>query len=117
LLGERHKLQGVKGQQTRDRIVLNEALFRDVNAAAADMGSGCDIDAICECGDLDCAEPVRLTADEYASVRSEATQFAVAPGHEDPEVEDVVAKTERFYTVRKKVGEEYLAGRTGPTHD
>lgn len=105
----------MKDQQTLDRIVLNESLFRDVNAAAADVGSGFgNIDAICECGNIDCTEPIRLTADEYSSVRSDPTQFAVTPGHEEPEVEDVVAKTEHFYTVRKRIGEEYLAGRAAP---
>ena len=42
--------------------------------------------------------------DEYRAVRSEPELFAIALGHELPDVEDVVRTNERFSVVRKREG-------------
>jgi hypothetical protein len=53
-----------------------------------------------------------LTIVEYEAVRSDPRQFIVAPGHELPEIEAVVARN-RAYQVVLKEGEaaEFVAER------
>jgi hypothetical protein len=57
---------------------------------------------LCERDDPDCVEKVSATRAEYEAIRAVATQFVVLPGHEDPGVEQVVQRTERFLVVEKE---------------
>ena len=88
------------------RIADNESRFRDINERLrTDLEAVGDDPApvhfVCECGRIDCAEAVPLTLPEYEAVRSDALTFLVVPGHQVPDVEDVVGLNERFATVRK----------------
>ena len=88
------------------RIADNEGRFREINERLrADLRVVPDDDApvefVCECGKVECAEPVRLTLAEYEAVRASSLDFAVAPGHEIGDVEDVVDRNERYARVRK----------------
>lgn len=88
------------------RIAENETRFRDINERlGADLASlpqdDDHVPFICECGLLECVGSVPLTLDEYRGVREDVMQFAVLPGHEIEDTEDVVARTERFLVVRK----------------
>ena len=88
-----------------ERVARNEALFREVNErikeANEEVPAGAESDFLCECGDPECTKPISLTLREYEEVRREPTHFALVPGHEDPEVEQVVAWNERFAVVAK----------------
>ncbi|HEY2666685.1 MAG TPA: hypothetical protein VGK51_07600 [Actinomycetota bacterium] len=57
-------------------------------------------DYACECGCPGCQEKVGLTIPEYEAVRAEGAQFVVAVNHEDPEIEAVATKNDRFVVVR-----------------
>ena len=87
-----------------ERAARNEALFRELNervegfAGAVDLGR---IRFVCECGELVCLERVELTRAAYEDVRSDPTRFVVAPGHENPEIERVVARGEGYLVVEK----------------
>lgn len=48
-----------------------------------------------------CGEDQRTRA-EYEAVRAIATHFIVLPGHEDPDVEHVALRNERFLVVEKE---------------
>jgi len=90
----------------RRRIAENESRFREINDrletdARSLLGDGETIDFVCECGKFDCALSVPLTLSEYRAVRADDRLFAVLPGHEITDTEDVVDRTERFVTVRK----------------
>jgi len=65
----------------------NEATFRDANeqiqARAHELEFQAPVPFLCECGDPDCQDIVKLSLDAYADVRSRSTQFLIAPGHED----------------------------------
>jgi hypothetical protein len=70
---------------------------------------------VCECGNAECAEQISISLQEYEDLRSEPTQFALVPGHEDPSVEGVVTQHEGYSVVRKQDPEaEELAERTDP---
>jgi hypothetical protein len=60
-------------------------------------------DWVCECG-FSCTEPVQMTIAEYEAIRAEPTQFFVQPSpeHVVEEIEDVVARHDRYWIVEKR---------------
>jgi hypothetical protein len=58
----------------------------------------------CECGLIGCAAVIKLTASEYAGVRSDPRQFAVLAGHALPDAERVVASRRGWAIVEKFAG-------------
>jgi hypothetical protein len=101
------------------RIGLNEALFREVNEAVSDISGSFDtpdFEIVCECGDLECSERIQVTNAAYGALRSKSDQFAVVPGHEIPDVDQVIADEGDYYVVRKTAPEaRELAERTDPS--
>jgi hypothetical protein len=102
------------------RIGENEVIFREVNERVRethetfDVASG-EAEFVCECGAASCVERISMTLTEYEQVRADSTQFAIVPGHEIDDVEEVVRRAERFWVVRKEAGEaEELARETDP---
>jgi hypothetical protein len=91
------------------RVGRNEALFRTINeeleklerASALEQG---DLTIVCECGDLLCDERFVVSMSAYEDVRADSSLFFVLPGHEKPDVEDVVARDDGYYIVRKHPG-------------
>jgi hypothetical protein len=102
------------------RIGLNEAVFRQVNEQLEDVnrafGSVTNtIEIICECGDLDCAERILMSVQEYEQLRADPTRFAIVPGHETDGVEQVVERRGDYDVVRKHAGAPAeLARETDP---
>jgi hypothetical protein len=87
-----------------ERRALNEALFRDVNERIAESAERFDADKtefVCECADPNCTERVPATLAEYENVREKSTTFLLAPGHGQPDIEQVVSDRERFQVVEK----------------
>ena len=107
--------------EREDRIARNEALFRTVNervrelaASVAATAASETVPFVCECGSAGCAATVQLTIGEYEQVRANPAQFVVVPGHQIPEVEDVVEQHERYDVVRKHDHEAQIAIETDP---
>jgi hypothetical protein len=87
-------------------MARTESAFREVNEAIAETAVRFDaeeVDFICECADPQCADRVNADLVEYEEVRSDATQFLLAPGHHEPQVERVVEHTADFDVVEKVV--------------
>ncbi|MFL5969585.1 MAG: hypothetical protein ACJ74L_08315 [Gaiellaceae bacterium] len=103
-----------------ERIGMNEAVFRDVNERIQEVADafqlrGEPLDLICECGDASCVDRINVSRSEYEEIRSDSHAFAVAPGHEAPDVEEIVAKRGGFDIVRKFAGvPERIARETDP---
>lgn len=100
-----------------ERIVRNETIFREVNERVAEVNphpADGTIEFLCECGDETCTEVISLSHGEYERLRSDPLTFGVKPGHVIPDVEDIVAKAERFHTVRKHEEEAPIARATDP---
>jgi hypothetical protein len=104
-----------------ERLVRNQLVFREVNDRIREVTQRFDVagptDFICECSREDCTETVSLAAEEYEGVRSSPTLFVIVPGHETPEVEQVVDTNARFMLVEKfkhadKVIEAYTSRTT-----
>ena len=86
------------------RIAKTESLFRDVNERIAESAQGFASDEttfVCECADPECTERVPVALDDYEDVRSDGTQFVLAHGHEDADVERIVARRGGYQVVRK----------------
>jgi hypothetical protein len=104
------------------RVASNEALFRKVNEQIEGLNDAFSaltdrIVIVCECGDPSCIEQIDLSRSEYEDVRTAATQFAVKPDHVFDDVEHVVAKTDRYWLVRKDAGEPARVARELDTRE
>jgi hypothetical protein len=90
-----------------ERLARNETLFRSVNEnieGAATSGQLDDhtFEFFCECSNTDCTLLLPMTVAEYEQVRADPRQFVVAPGHELPEIENVVSRTSAYQIVLKE---------------
>jgi hypothetical protein len=85
-------------------------MFRTVNrelehaTREAGGGPGDQLEVLCECGDEGCKAMVSLTLSEYEEIHRQPDRFVVLPGHENPEIEGIVARAEHYLVV-DKVGE------------
>ena len=90
------------------RLVKNESVFRDVNERIAESAQAQalrdqrDLGFLCECSNVDCTLRLQLSIGEYEEARLDPAQFVVAPGHELPEIEEVVFVGQDFQIVRKQ---------------
>jgi|tagenome__1003787_1003787.scaffolds.fasta_scaffold19532964_2 hypothetical protein len=101
-----------------ERIIRNEALFRELNErvleieetlTAVGVAEPTDYrECFCECGLENCTAKIHLTRDEYERVRSNPLHFAIVPGHEIAGIERVVGTNDRYVTVEKLEGEREL---------
>jgi hypothetical protein len=102
------------------RIGLNEAVYREVNeklrAVNEVFATITDtFEIMCECGHATCDERFSIAPDAYEELRRDPVLFAIVPGHEIPDVEEVVAETEAYAVVRKRSGDPAkLAVQTDP---
>ncbi len=100
----------VSVESRRYRVGRNEALFRQVNERLRGLSQGFSVvldkgEFVCECGDLTCNERISMTLEEYESLRSDPTLFAVIRGHEVQDVERIVTERGDHVIVRKHDGE------------
>lgn len=104
------------------RLAKNEVMFRGLNERVARIAatqSDNDADGhvyefLCECSNADCTFRVSLTLQAYEVVRADPTQFVVAPGHELPEIEEVIVRATGYQIVRKLGEAADLVTRTDP---
>lgn len=102
------------------RIGENEALFRQVNEQVESINETFStltdhMVIVCECGDRNCLEQIEISLEAYEALRSDPALFAIKPGHEIPDVEDVVSRNDRYWVVAKHAGAlTMLAERLDP---
>jgi hypothetical protein len=93
----------------QEQKARNEALHRKVNETLEqvneEFGASDRFAIVCECDNLECVEEIAIGTADYQELRSDPTRFAVVPGHESPEVEDVVIEGSEYLVVQKKPGE------------
>jgi hypothetical protein len=80
-------------------------LFREVNERIREVGPSFEPGTsrgeiiLCECGRPDCSARLEVPADVYEVVRSESHRYLVAPGHEEPGAEEVIAGAASYLVV------------------
>lgn len=90
-----------------DRAGRNEAVFRELNDAIARSGEDsiqASFPAFCECSLAECTTHVEVSFADYTRVRQHEHRFIVAPGHDQPGIEQVVERHDPDYLVVEKHG-------------
>jgi hypothetical protein len=85
-------------------LTQKRPLFREVNERIREVNVLFDPERsseilLCECSRSDCSVRLEVPADVYDVVRTEGHRFLVAPGHEEPEREEVVAGAPSYLVV------------------
>ncbi len=89
-----------RGART-ERMVQTEVFFRAINEEIAQLDGSTATLYLCECGNPVCKEGIRLTPDVVAQLHAAPRDFVVLAGHEIPDVETVIAKSDGYVIVRK----------------
>jgi hypothetical protein len=102
--GGRLRLASVD-EDRQERLAKNESLFRALNenisGLASRLGGREPFEFICECSTSGCFERLWLTLAEYERIRQDGTHFLIADGHEDIEIEQVIAHQPGYVVVEK----------------
>ena len=103
------------------RLALNEAAFRVANERMREWperrSSPEPERFYCECGSPTCHEQVLVHIGEYERVRADPHQFIVVPGHDIPDVETVIDRTDRFSVIEKGPAAHPIVEATDPRRD
>jgi len=91
------------GQVDVGRVRRNEETFAFANEQileAAALHGVEPVPFVCECTAPGCTELIPIPADEYRRVR-QSGRFLLKPGHDDPDVEHIVAEHDGYVVVEK----------------
>jgi hypothetical protein len=92
------------------RYAANEAAYRRVNEHIRGYKERADhrepMSFMCECAEGACIDPIHVGLDEYRAVRHHARRFLVAPGHNAPEMEQVIERHPQYWVVEKNADPE-----------
>jgi hypothetical protein len=86
-------------------VAGNEPMHRRVNEAIERGRWPGEDDATsfrCECARRGCSSLIELTPEQYEMLRAHPRRFVVVPGHEQPDVETVVATRPGYVIVEKR---------------
>jgi hypothetical protein len=106
--------------ERRERLALNEALFREANERMtawperAEAGPAERLTFYCECAEASCKQHLSLTPEEYESVRASSRHFAIVAGHEYPDAERVIESHDRYVVIEKAEDVTSLVEATDP---
>jgi hypothetical protein len=87
-------------EERERRLAQNEAVFREASERIRRVG-GDRAEFICECADKRCTAQVALSLDEYEAVRRDPKQFVVLPGHQIPDIEEIVREEQPKVALRR----------------
>ena len=92
-------------EERQERLAKNESLFRALNenirSLASKLGPGAPYEFICECSTSGCFERLSTDARGIRAGAEDGTHFLLADGHEDIEIEQVIAHQAAYVVVEK----------------
>ena len=97
-------------EDRRRRIAANERLLHSANERIARVAEELQSESpfaagptmfFCACGRRSCSATIDLRVDEYERIHHDPHRFIVVPGHQQPEIERVVKRTDDYYVVEK----------------
>jgi hypothetical protein len=105
--------------EATERLVENEAFFRDVNEQINGVAKSLDpseqrYEYLCECSDAGCMERISLSFAEYEHVRASGQRFVLAKGHVRSDIEHVVERESSHVLVEKDGAAGELAADLNP---
>lgn len=90
----------------KERIALNEAMFRNANERMAGWEEAHHADGselyLCECANPDCRDRISLRREDYERVRADSVHFVIVPGHELQDAETVMEEHEGWAIIEKE---------------
>lgn len=93
-------------RELKARLAANEDTFREVNEGIArgrwPGDPEGDISFRCECARLGCNLLLGIPMSDYERVREHPRRFIVVPGHDLPDIENVVERTQSYVVVEKR---------------
>lgn len=104
-----------------ERVARNELAFRRANESlrvvfedASDDEPDEAFPFLCECGERQCTEVVRVTLETYGTIREAPERFLILPGHKQLDSETIVESGDGYEIVEKSgiAGEIARAGWT-----
>jgi hypothetical protein len=105
----------------KERLALNEALFRHANERMAGWEERHRVEAtelyFCECADPKCRAKVPLRESEYERVRGHSDHFFIVPGHELTDVETVIESHAEWVVIEKDPEVREIVEATDPRRD
>jgi len=101
------------------RAAENENLFRRINERVEHLTpAGRSLSIVCECADATCVRRISgVPAAEYEEVRRHPDRFFVSRGHEQTDVETVVAEHGAYLIVAKRGEAGAVARHDAPGSD
>jgi len=102
--------------ERQERLGRNEALHRSINERLEELNEPfaaitATFAVVCECGDASCVEQLTVGVNDYERIRSDPDAFIVHPGHDAPDVEEVVEARDEYVVVRKRPREPAALAR------
>ena len=88
------------------RQARNEVLFREVNQRIAELSENWahgEFHIVCECATLGCQAMLPVPLADYQRVRANPRRFFIFPGHDAPDIEDVVERHNAYHVVEKHI--------------
>jgi hypothetical protein len=86
-------------------VAADQSAFAEANdrirARAEEWGFRAAVPFLCECSKLSCTETMQLSLATYRRARERSHAFIVLAGHDDPQVERIVADGAGFVLVEK----------------
>jgi hypothetical protein len=99
------------------RIAKTESQFRDVNERIAETAGefgATEAELVCECSDPECGKRIEAPLADYERARADGAHFLVAPGHENPDHEEVKRTRPGYRIVAKLKAIGAAARRLNP---
>lgn len=86
------------------RLAQNETIFRRVNEHVRQAEERVSHDFprfICECSNMDCDRRIVVPLGVYKETRRDPARFLIFPGHDLPDIENVIEEHDDFEIVEK----------------
>jgi hypothetical protein len=85
----------------------NPALIRAVNERIRDVSSTWGapsepVGFLCECGDIDCLDVLKLTIRDFETLRPAGEHFLLVRDHESPDADEIVSRQNGYIIVAKR---------------
>jgi hypothetical protein len=88
-----------------ERVLQTEALFRDINEVIARTRGSNGSSFLCECANPFCNVTFEMSCEDLQTLHSTPGYYVILAGHEIPDLEDVVQRTNGYAIVRKRAAD------------
>ncbi|MFL5982408.1 MAG: ANTAR domain-containing protein [Gaiellaceae bacterium] len=91
-----------KVMSREERVLQTEEFFRNVNEVIARKQGSNGSPFLCECANPYCNVTFDMSADDLTTLHSGIGYFVVTPGHEIPDLEEVVQRVDGHAIMKKR---------------